>query len=132
MLIKGHQIKAPILALLLIFTSSNSVNAVESRNLDETPVGVTNGTEQKCGSCGGGTIYPSPPPPSPPPSPKKPKPSSYCPPPPPSSFIYITGPPGNLYPVDEDFSGATTHRRSFTAALAPLLVGLFSMLAFWS
>jgi hypothetical protein len=42
----------------------------------------------------------------PPPTPKKP-PSGYCPPPPPApSFIYVTGPPGNLYPIDNDFSAA--------------------------
>ncbi|KAG5010809.1 hypothetical protein AAZX31_07G199900 [Glycine max] len=142
MLIKGNQIKAPILVLnfflVLICSTSSSVNGVESRKLDETPVPATNGTEEKCGSCGG-TTYPSPPPPvlpppsPPPPSPKKQPPSQYCPPPPPSSFIYITGPPGNLYPVDENFSGAISHRhrRSFATMLLPLLVGLFSTLAFW-
>ncbi|XP_041012788.1 protein TRACHEARY ELEMENT DIFFERENTIATION-RELATED 7A-like [Juglans microcarpa x Juglans regia] len=54
---------------------------------------------------------PSPPPPAlPPPSPrppshKKPPTSPLCPPPP-SSFLYITGPPGELYPIDENFNGA--------------------------
>ncbi|KAG5023549.1 hypothetical protein JHK85_019891 [Glycine max] len=134
MLIKGNQIKAPILVLnfflVLICSTSSSVNGVESRKLDETPVPATNGTEEKCGSCGG-TTYPSPPPPvlpppsPPPPSPKKQPPSQYCPPPPPSSFIYITGPPGNLYPVDENFSGAISHRhrRSFATMLVKLRTG---------
>nr|KYP60925.1 hypothetical protein KK1_023346 [Cajanus cajan] len=115
---------------LVCFTSS--VNGVGSRKLDETQVPSTNGTEVKCGPCG--TNYPSPPPPAipppspPPPSPKKPSPQ-YCPPPPsPSSFIYITGPPGNLYPVDENFNGAFSRRRSFAAAvLSPLLVGLVAL-----
>jgi len=134
MLIKGHQIKVPILFLVnlvLVFFVS-SVNAVESRKLDENPVPATNGTEEKCGSCG--TVYPSPPPPAiPPPSPPPPKktPTQYCPPPPPSSFIYITGPPGNLYPVDEDFNAAACHRRSFVAVLLPLFVGMLFTFAFW-
>ncbi|XP_014507733.1 formin-like protein 5 [Vigna radiata var. radiata] len=134
MRIKGHQIKVPILFLVnlvLVFFVS-SVNAVESRKLDDTPVPATNGTEEKCGSCG--TVYPSPPPPAiPPPSPPPPKktPTQYCPPPPPSSFIYITGPPGNLYPVDEDFSAAAYHRQSFAAASLPLFVGMLFTLAFW-
>ncbi|XP_027346561.1 chitin-binding lectin 1-like [Abrus precatorius] len=133
MLIKGHQIKVPTmflkLVLLLIYVTA-SVNG------DETPVTATNGTDEKCTPCG--TSYPPPPPPAipppspPPPSPKKP-PSQYCPPPPPSSFIYITGPPGNLYPVDENFSAAINHRhhRNFATFLLPLLVGLVSTLAFW-
>ncbi|KAF5442309.1 hypothetical protein F2P56_034979 [Juglans regia] len=71
---------------------------------------------------------PPPPPPAlppPPPSPKKP-PTQYCPPPPapPSSFLYITGPPGNLYPIDEDFNGAA---RDMVMRL-PVLVGCGLML----
>ncbi|TKY59043.1 hypothetical protein E2542_SST16119 [Spatholobus suberectus] len=131
--LKGHMVLNLVLVLVCVTTS---VNGVESRKLDETPVPATNGTDVKCGPCGTG--YPPPPPPPaipppslPPPSPKKPY-SPYCPPPP-SSFIYITGPPGNLYPVDENFSGSISHRhhRSFAAVLLPLLVGLFSTLAFW-
>ncbi|KAJ1418436.1 putative leucine-rich repeat extensin-like protein 6 [Sesbania bispinosa] len=68
-------------------------------------------------------VYLSPPPPSP----KKP-PSVYCPPPPSSpSYQYITGPPGNLYPVDENFSGATpTLPHSFSYTFFPLLVPLLA------
>ncbi|KAK7362577.1 hypothetical protein VNO77_04694 [Canavalia gladiata] len=138
MFIKGHQIKVPMflnLVLVVIYATA-SVNFVESRKLDETPVPATNGTDEKCTPCG--TSYPSPPPPAipppspPPPSPKKPPSSQYCPPPPPSSFIYITGPPGNLYPVDENFSGAIIHRhhRSFFTFFLLLLIGLFINLAF--
>ncbi|XP_047342709.1 leucine-rich repeat extensin-like protein 6 [Impatiens glandulifera] len=66
----------------------------------------------KCSSCppcgADNPCYQSPPPPPPPPkkppSPKKPPPSSSnCPPPPalPSpGYIYVPGPPGNLYPID--------------------------------
>ncbi|XP_061355618.1 extensin-like [Gastrolobium bilobum] len=137
MLIKGHQIKVPMVLnlILVLFYVTAQVNGVESRKLDETTMPpATNGTDEKCTPCGYSSPPPPPanPPPSPPPpSPKKP-PSQYCPPPP-SSFIYITGPPGNLYPVDENFSGASHrhhHHRSF-AAFFPLLVGVLSMLAFW-
>ncbi|PRQ40912.1 hypothetical protein RchiOBHm_Chr4g0441251 [Rosa chinensis] len=100
----------------------------------------------KCGAC----TTPSPPPPSPPPpspsppppalppptpvhpppSPKKPPPSTpYCPPPP-SSLVYITGPPGELYPVDHYFNGADGVRSS--VGLPVLLgLGLLGVLAFW-
>ncbi|CAI0450783.1 unnamed protein product [Linum tenue] len=110
---------ALIFVLVALFTHPIHA-AADSRKLDETADG-TPGSE-KCTPCN-----PSPPPPSPsppppacppppalpPPSPPPPKnpPSTYCPPPPPpsppsSSIIYITGPPGNLYPVDNDFSGS--------------------------
>ncbi|KAL3635994.1 hypothetical protein CASFOL_020541 [Castilleja foliolosa] len=88
----------------------------------------------------------SPPPPSPelpPPTPKKSPPSSYCPPPPQSGgggggspyppnppYIFMNGPPQDLYPVDSTFSGSG---RSYSAGLVPFLiswvVGLF--IAFW-
>ncbi|XP_054775984.1 uncharacterized protein LOC129284503 [Prosopis cineraria] len=97
-----------------------------SRKLDETTVPPG---DQKCSPCGD-TVYSSPPPPPPPcpppPSPKK-SPSQYCPPPP--SFIYITGPPGNLYPLDENFNSAG--RRSFTAAAALLPGLLIWFLGLW-
>ncbi|KAE8022839.1 hypothetical protein FH972_008608 [Carpinus fangiana] len=69
-----------------------------------------------------------PPPSPPPPSPKKSPPTKYCPPPP-SSFIYLTGPPGNLYPIDQDFSGAT----QIPVNRLPVLVagGLLGLLALW-
>ncbi|XP_057737528.1 leucine-rich repeat extensin-like protein 6 [Arachis stenosperma] len=129
-----HQTKPPQLLILLInlilllcVTSPIlKVKALESRNLDETSNG-----QQKCTPCENPSppslpppiVYPSPPPPPPvyppppPPAPKKP-PSQNCPPPPyspttpssPSSpYVYMTGPPGNLYPVDENFNGAYTH-----------------------
>ncbi|XP_059316778.1 uncharacterized protein LOC132067527 [Lycium ferocissimum] len=98
---------------------------------------------------------PSPPPPPPdlpppsPPPPKKP-PSGYnCPPPPcsdgcggggggggenvPSSpnsqYIYMTGPPGDLYPVDHNVDGA---KRSFSSGFSLLISGFFlGLLLFW-
>ncbi|KAI3744399.1 hypothetical protein L1987_57479 [Smallanthus sonchifolius] len=86
----------------------------------------------KCGGCPCNnpcyTTSPPPPPPSPPP-PKIPTPTPVlnCPPPPTGSggsglaspgYIYITGPPGDLYPVNPYFSGS---HRNFWAA-PPLLV----------
>lgn len=101
-----------------------------------------NGSE-KCAPC---TQTPPPPPPSPPPpspcppppapvlpppSPKK-QPPSTTPygPPPPSSFVYITGPPGQLYPIDQDFNGASSGKSS--VGLPVLLgLGLLGVVAFW-
>ncbi|XP_020229968.1 extensin [Cajanus cajan] len=116
------------LILVLFCVTTPIIKGEESRKLD-----ATNG-DVKCGSCEGGytpsppppTIeYLSPPPPSPlpppPPSPKKPS-SKYCPPPPSSAYMYLTGPPGNLYPVDENFSGASPSRHQSFSLFLPLLV----------
>ncbi|PSR88180.1 T-cell surface glycoprotein CD8 beta chain like [Actinidia chinensis var. chinensis] len=122
----------PLKLLILLFvttTFTTPINGLNPRKLDDTTVTGPPDSGIKCTSC-------SPcnnpcnqiPPPPPPPPPKKP-PTQYCPPPPPSSFIYITGPPGNLYPVDPYFSGG---RQNFPAGL-PLLMGcgLVGLLAFW-
>ncbi|KAJ8548215.1 hypothetical protein K7X08_030684 [Anisodus acutangulus] len=102
--------------------------------------------------CNKPCIPPSPPPPPPalpppsPPPPKKP-PSGYnCPPPPysgggsggggggggsgsenvpyspNSQYIYMTGPPGDLYPVDHNFGGA---KSSFSSGFSLLISGFF-------
>ncbi|CAK8570357.1 unnamed protein product [Lathyrus sativus] len=133
--------------LLVCVTNTLPIKALEARKLVE-----------KCTPCGDNPIsspppiiynspppivyYPSPPPPSPPPpivyysppppSPKK-SPSSNCPPPPSAPYIYMTGPPGNLYPVDVNYSGsgATPAGRGSFAGFLPLLVCLLSFLAFW-
>ncbi|KAK7348897.1 hypothetical protein VNO80_23651 [Phaseolus coccineus] len=151
---KTHQIKPSKIfnfILLLIFLTT-PIKGEESRKLDD------NGNE-KCSPCEGGYTpsppiieylsppppppiieYLSPPPPSPPPpilypsppppSPKKP-PSTYCPPPPSSAYLYMTGPPGNLYPVDENFSGASGNRHQNLSVFLVLLVILCSMMVFW-
>ncbi|WJX16703.1 hypothetical protein P8452_06699 [Trifolium repens] len=137
--------------ILLLVCVTLPIEAMESRKLVE-----------KCTPCGDNPIsspppiiynsppppiiYPSPPPPSPspppivyysppPPSPKK-TPSSNCPPPPysqSSPYIYMTGPPGNLYPVDVNFSGsgATLGGQGSFSGFLPLLVCLLSLLAYW-
>ncbi|KAL7610195.1 hypothetical protein Lser_V15G11701 [Lactuca serriola] len=140
------------LIILAMAVIPSTIKAMNPRKLDETtnPVGTPD-DQIKCGSCPCGTTCytsppppsPSPPPPSPPPPPKKkPPPSSgaNCPPPPysggggggggglaPPNYIYITGPPGDLYPVVQSISGGD---RSFTVVL-PLLVlsGLVGMVA---
>ncbi|KAJ9153119.1 hypothetical protein P3X46_026596 [Hevea brasiliensis] len=115
-----------LLNFFLLIAATPPIQALDSRKLDENTVPAP--TDQKCAPC---TSSPPPPPPPspcppppalpppalPPPTPKKP-PSSYCPPPP-ASFIYITGPPGNLYPIDNDFGGADRP----TVAGLPFLVG---------
>ncbi|KDP38046.1 hypothetical protein JCGZ_04689 [Jatropha curcas] len=96
---------------LLIYIVSPIQGGSDSRKLDETTVpGAGGPTDEKCAPCTSDPPPPpSPPPPCPPPPalppppPKKPPSSNNCPPPP-SNFIYITGPPGNLYPVVNDFS----------------------------
>ncbi|KAL6505802.1 hypothetical protein OROHE_023181 [Orobanche hederae] len=124
---------------------------MNSRKLDETTPDLQN----KCGGCPCNNPcnpspppqQPSPPPPSPPPpslpppAPKKPQPSNYCPPPPiggggesgqspPSApYIYINGPPQNLYPVGGYYSGSG---RIFSTGLIPFLIGsALGFIAFW-
>ncbi|KAL0701422.1 hypothetical protein Bca4012_057544 [Brassica carinata] len=81
----------------------NALDSSSARKLEEEPI--------KCTPClqKSPPPPPSPPPPSPscPPPPRPPSPpkKSYCPPPP-STYIYMTGPPGELYPVDQQFGKA--------------------------
>ncbi|CAK9150640.1 unnamed protein product [Ilex paraguariensis] len=89
-------------------------NATVSEKLDEPLVPQLADPDIKCGACPCVNPCsqqlpppPPPPPPSPPPPPPPPPPPSpstqYCTPrtpPPPPRFIYVTGPPGGLYPTD--------------------------------
>ncbi|XWS63910.1 hypothetical protein CRYUN_Cryun06bG0142000 [Craigia yunnanensis] len=149
MSIKTSRFNLPIITLTIFFlivTVAYPINGLESRKLDESTVPGDQGV--KCTpSCiqsppplsppppSPPPPSPSPPPPSPlppsppvlpPPTPKK-TPTQYCPPPPsPPSFIYMTGPPGNLYPVYQNFSGAS---RNLEVGLLALVSG-FLVLAF--
>ncbi|KAJ6721252.1 LEUCINE-RICH REPEAT EXTENSIN-LIKE PROTEIN 2 [Salix viminalis] len=110
------------------------VHGLDSRKLDDTTVPVPAG--EKCTPCTQSPPPPSPPPPVlcpppppppvlPPPTPKKP-PSGDCPPPPPPpSFIYVTGPPGNLYPIDNYFSAASRPAVGLQVLIGCGLLGLF-------
>ncbi|KAK4430296.1 hypothetical protein Salat_1330300 [Sesamum alatum] len=115
------------LAIILSASAQAEKEPMNSRKLDdESPPDLDN----KCGSCPCNSPcipLPSPPPPSPPPPPKNPQPSN-CPPPPsgqnppsrPSPpYIYVNGPPGNLYPVYPYNSG---HSRSFSMGIIPFLI----------
>ncbi|KAJ0241159.1 Uncharacterized protein HA466_0216110 [Hirschfeldia incana] len=98
--------KPLVVAIFIAIAFPMMINALDSpaaRKLDEEPI--------KCTPClqKPPPPPPSPPPPSPscPPPPRPPSPpkKSYCPPPP-STYIYMTGPPGELYPVDQQFGKA--------------------------
>ncbi|KAG9153703.1 hypothetical protein Leryth_005837 [Lithospermum erythrorhizon] len=128
------------LVLAIVVPKINGSNINTQRKLEEaTPDDLSN----KCGGCPCNSPCvqvpppspPSPPPPSPPPPAPKP-PSINCPPPPPpptcsscnnnpsvptppSQPIYLTGPPGNLYPVDAYYNKAG---QEYSVGL-PLLIG---------
>ncbi|XP_060184604.1 sulfated surface glycoprotein 185-like [Lycium barbarum] len=143
----GIMSRLPILFLILVVHSTQMTNALNNpRKLDEGNI------ENKCGGCPCNNpcippssppppppVLPPPPPVLPPPSPPPPKkpPSGYCPPPPSeggdggggyspnqpnSQYIYMNGPPGDLYPVDQYFNGA---KRSFTSGFSLLIGGFF-------
>ncbi|KAL0699900.1 hypothetical protein Bca4012_056022 [Brassica carinata] len=110
--------------IIIKASSSSDFSSANMRKLDEVdPI--------KCSpSCVQNPPPPSPPPPSPPPPACPPPPalppppkkvSPNCPPPPPANFLYITGPPGNLYPVDEQFGAAAG--KSFTVVKLAGLIG---------
>ncbi|XP_015072984.1 chitin-binding lectin 1-like [Solanum pennellii] len=140
--------KLPIIFLIFVIYSTQITNGLlnNPRKLDEANI------VNKCGSCpcNNPCNTPSPPPPPPPPvpsppPPKKPPSSVYCPPPPPPSeggagggsgggggyspnppsdaqYIYMNGPPGNLYPVDQYFNGA---KSCFSSGFSLLISGFF-------
>ncbi|KGN51515.1 leucine-rich repeat extensin-like protein 6 [Cucumis sativus] len=126
------------LNFLLLISPSSALTSVTVRRLDDTTTPTD--PNVKCAPCEQNppsppppVVYPSPPPPSPPPPdvvpyyspppPKKKEPKSpNCPPPPSPSFMYITGPPGDLYPIDQGYNAAG--RRSAATVVGVVLAGL--------
>ncbi|KAK9271649.1 hypothetical protein L1049_002012 [Liquidambar formosana] len=111
-----------LLMMLLVFISvSIPINAALSKKVDQIVVPQPPDAGIKCTACSScenpcAQQFTPPPPPPPPPPPKIPPPEN-CNcinplplPPPPPRFVYVTGPPGNMYPMepyDLDFySGA--------------------------
>ncbi|MFS8028748.1 hypothetical protein Hanom_Chr16g01514071 [Helianthus anomalus] len=112
-----------------------------------TPIKATYDSQDdqiKCGGCPcNNPCYTTSPPPPPPPSPPPPKMSTPtpglvnpCPPPPitgggsgmaPPGYIYITGPPGDVYPVNPFFSGGS-HRNLWATPRLLALLGVLVML----
>ncbi|KAI8021840.1 hypothetical protein LOK49_LG03G00924 [Camellia lanceoleosa] len=126
-----------VMMFFMITTITTPINCLITRKLDDTTVPTSPDSGIKCGSCPACNNpcnqSPPPPPPSPPlpppPPPPPPKKQKNCPPPPPSQFIYITGPPGNLYPIDTYYGGAG---RSFAVDLALLIgCGIVGLVSFW-
>ncbi|AEE35148.1 hypothetical protein AtNW77_Chr1g0072331 [Arabidopsis thaliana] len=121
---------ATLLTTVVFLTFPMIINASDSstnRKLEEDPI--------KCTPCLQNIPPPSPPPPSPPPPsqacpppplPPSPPKKSYCPPPP-STYIYMTGPPGELYPIDQQFGAAVT--KSFTVVKISGLIA-FGVMSF--
>ncbi|XP_042510697.1 sulfated surface glycoprotein 185-like [Macadamia integrifolia] len=129
-----------VLILAIVAFSSTPINA------DQVPVvSGTPDSGDKCTPCTEKNPPPPPPPslppppppslPPPPPTPKSPS-TKNCPPPPspwsgqspPSPFYYITGPPGNLYPVDPYYSASGRNSvAGFTVLVGCGLLGLLSV-----
>nr|XP_043614217.1 leucine-rich repeat extensin-like protein 6 [Erigeron canadensis] len=126
---------SPILLLIFVIVPIVAINPNKLVPPDTSASGVSRLDQSKCGGCPcNQPCYTAPPPPPPPPKkPPTPTPSGVnCPPPP--SYIYITGPPGNLYPVDPYYYHSNSHR--LVMAPRPLLVAVgvimgIIMLAFW-
>ncbi|XP_038997297.1 formin-like protein 16 isoform X2 [Hibiscus syriacus] len=139
MLMKANWFNLPVTALAIFFvitTVAYSTNGLESRELDGNAAPPSDDQGIKCTpSCTQSPPPPSPPPPSPPPpacppppsplvfypppSPKKP-PSSCCPAGPTPPYVYTTGPPGELYPIQQNFGGAS---RNLEVGLLALVSG---------
>ncbi|XP_039059847.1 mulatexin-like isoform X4 [Hibiscus syriacus] len=126
---KANQFNLPVTALSIFFvitTVACPINGLVSRELDENTAPPSDDQGIKCTpSCTQSPPPPSPPPPPPPPSPKKP-PSHCCPAgPTPPSVIYTTGPPGSLYPIEQNFGGASRNLEVGLLALVSLLLVAF-------
>ncbi|KAI3816564.1 hypothetical protein L1987_16266 [Smallanthus sonchifolius] len=116
------------ISLIFLLVLAAAVLAPVKASTDTAPGGALD-DQFKCGGCPcNKPCYTTPPPPPPPPKKPSPTPGLNCPPPP--SYIYMTGPPGNLYPVNP-YSQSSAHRRIWVAQSLMVVVGVTGMLAFW-
>ncbi|GAA0161526.1 hypothetical protein LIER_17821 [Lithospermum erythrorhizon] len=119
-----------LVMFLIVFAIAEPIHGLNSRKLEDDNTSAP-GFDYKCGGCPcNSPCVQSPPPPPPRP------PSNKCPPPPPSGgssnkpsaptppsqYVYITGPPGDLYPVDHNYSKAAA--RGFNVGLQILIGSL--------
>ncbi|KAF5777299.1 hypothetical protein HanXRQr2_Chr12g0534051 [Helianthus annuus] len=121
---------SPILLLILaaaVLAPTKAINPRKLTSTDTAPGGALD-DQFKCGGCPCNKPCYTAPPPPPPPKKPSPTPGFNCPPPP--SYIYMTGPPGNLYPVDP-YSHSSAHRQILVAPPLMVVFGVLGVLAFW-
>ncbi|KAL4383327.1 hypothetical protein GQ457_15G003910 [Hibiscus cannabinus] len=128
---KPNQFNLAVIVLTVSFVIAAvvfPVNGLKSRVLDENTEPSGDQGIKCTPSCAQSPPPPSPPPACPPPPSPKKRPKHCCPAAPtPPSVIYTTGPPGSLYPIEQNFGGAT---RSFEVGLLALVSGFMVLLAF--
>ncbi|OVA14544.1 hypothetical protein BVC80_1039g24 [Macleaya cordata] len=134
-------VKVVIIMILAVFVITAPSSGLNSEKIDDNLVPGPPDSGIKCTACSTCenpcNQYPPPPPPSPPPPPppsRNPPPSEnppnkpYCPPPPPPPLNFVV-PPGNLYPIDPDFSSAGMDPVNKLLVLVGCC--LFGLLSFW-
>ncbi|PWA36344.1 hypothetical protein CTI12_AA600810 [Artemisia annua] len=118
-----------LISAIVLLAPIKATTTTKLTSIDTTAQGGALEDQSKCGGCPCNKPCYTAPPPPPPPKKPSPTPGFNCPPPP--SYIYMNGPPGNLYPVDP-YTRSSAHRHVLWA-MSPLMVviGLVGMLAFW-
>lgn len=130
-----------LLMTMLILFFLLSLGSVITEALDQVPNFVPPDPSIKCGTCprvnpcSQQQQLPPPPPPPPPPLIQYCSPQITMPPPPPPRFVYVTGPPGNLYPTEPFYLGLYSggQRHVGLKMIMPLVVGVLVLefLLFW-
>ncbi|PIA63407.1 hypothetical protein AQUCO_00201031v1 [Aquilegia coerulea] len=124
-----------LLVIVFIIAIATPINCLNSEVKDENLVPGSDGSGIKCTACSScenpcGQHPPPPPPSPPPPAPTTPS-KQYCPPPPSPPYIYVTGPPGQLYPFDPYYSsGANGNGVQFAVVFGCSLLSLLVFLRF--
>ncbi|GKD31802.1 hypothetical protein Tco_1242580, partial [Tanacetum coccineum] len=106
-----------LLILAVVLLAPTKATTTRKLTSIDTAQGGALEDQSKCGGCPCNKPCYTAPPPPPPPNKPSPTPGFDCPPPP--SYIYMNGPPGNLYPVDP-YTRSSAHRHVW--AMSPLLV----------